>query len=114
MHIPYTAEFLLARPDDPKLPVGSVDLIFLCNVFHHLKDRAKYFANVRSALKPGGRITIIDFYHDERSGDVGFPREHLVARETVLEEMTNAGYTLRREHTFLPRQYFLEFVPAGS
>jgi len=114
MHVPYTAEFLLARPDNSKLPVASVDLIFICNVFHHLEDRVKYFVNIRSALKPGGRIAIIDFYHDERSGDVGFPREHLVARETVVEEMTKAGYTLRREHTFLPRQYFLEFQPTGS
>ena len=111
LHAPYTAEFILARPDNPKLPVESVDLIFLCNVFHHLEDRTTYFRNIRSALKPGGRIAIIDFYHDERSGDLGFPKHHLVPRETVLQEVSAAGYRLTREHTFLPRQYFLEFVP---
>ncbi len=110
MHIPYTAEFILARPDDPKLTLDSVDLIFLCNVYHHLDNRTTYFSNVRSALKPGGRVAVIDFYHDERSGDVGFPRHHLVPRETVVDEMTKAGYSLIREHTFLSRQYFLEFA----
>lgn len=111
MHVPYTAEFILARPDDPKLPYHSVDLIFVCNTAHHLEDRATYFRNVKSALKPGGRVAIIDFYPDERSGNLGFPKRHLIARETVIQEMAEAGYRLEREHTFLPRQYFLEFVP---
>ena len=111
LRIPYTAEFILAKPDDPKLPPGSVDLIFLCNVYHHLENREKYFADVKPALKSGGRVAIVDFYHDARSGDVGFPRQHLVARETVVTDMGKAGYRLLREHTFLPRQYFLEFVP---
>ena len=114
LHIPYTAEFILARPDSPKLPADSVDLIFICDTYHHLENRASYFLNVKSALKPGGRIAIIDFYHDDRSGPLGFPKHHLVPRETVVEEMTKAGYKLLREHTFLPRQYFLEFVPAAS
>ncbi|HKW86031.1 MAG TPA: methyltransferase domain-containing protein [Nitrospiraceae bacterium] len=114
LHIPYTAEFILARPDSPKLPADSVDLIFVCDTYHHLENRASYFLNVKSALKPGGRIAIIDFYHDDRSGPLGFPKHHLVPRETVVEEMTKAGYKLLREHTFLPRQYFLEFVPAAS
>ncbi len=113
MHISYTAEFILAQPDNPKLPFESVDLIFLCNVYHHLDNRTTYFINVKSALRPGGRIAIIDYYHDERSGDLGFSKAHLVPRETVLDEMTKAGYRLLREHTFLPKQYFLEFVPVS-
>jgi len=114
LHIPFTAEFILARPDSPKLPVESVDLIFVCNTYHHLENRATYFSNVKSSLKSGGRVVIVDFYHDERSGPLGFPKHHLVPRETVIEEMTKADYKLLREHTFLPRQYFLEFVPAAS
>jgi ubiquinone/menaquinone biosynthesis C-methylase UbiE len=109
-HRSFEAEFILARPDNPKIPVESVDLIFVCNTYHHLEDRSRYFRNVKSALKPGGRIAIVDFYHDERSGELGFPKRHLVARETVVEELKEAGYQLAKEHTFLPKQYFLEFV----
>jgi ubiquinone/menaquinone biosynthesis C-methylase UbiE len=112
MHRSYTAEFILARPDSPKLPYESVDLLFVCNTYHHLSDRTKYFSDAKSSLKPGGRIAIIDFYHDERSGELGFPKRHLVSRETVIAELTDAGYTLLREHQFLPKQYFLEFTPS--
>jgi ubiquinone/menaquinone biosynthesis C-methylase UbiE len=111
MHIPYSAEFILARPDNPKLPLESADLVFLCNTYHHLEDRSQYFRNIKGALKPGGRIAIVDFYHDERSGELGFPKEHLVPRDQVIEEMRKAGYRLLREHGFLARQYFVEFVP---
>lgn len=114
MHRPYTAEFILARPDNPKLPFESVDLLFVCNTIHHLEDRAKYFRDLTSSLKPGGRISIIDFYPDERSGELGFPKQHLVSRDTIVQELTDAGYRLDREHSFLPRQYFLEFTPTQS
>ncbi|HKT36023.1 MAG TPA: class I SAM-dependent methyltransferase [Nitrospira sp.] len=109
MHRSFEAEFILARPDNPKIPFESVDLIFVCNTYHHLEDRSTYFRNVKSSLKPGGRIAIIDFYHDERSGELGFPKRHLVPKEKVIEEMTEAGYRLAKEHKFLPKQYFLEF-----
>ena len=109
MHRSFEAEFILARPDNPKIPFESVDVVFVCNTYHHLENRSEYFRNVKSSLKPSGRIAIIDFYHDDRSGELGFPKDHLVTRETVIEEMTASGYHLAREHTFLPRQYFLEF-----
>ena len=111
MHTAYTAEFILARPDSPKLPFESIDLLFVCNTIHHLEERSNYFRNLRSSLKPGARIAIIDFYPDERSGDLGFPKHHLVSRDSVIQEMADAGYKLQCEHSFLPKQYFLEFVP---
>ena len=111
LRVPHRTRFILAGAHSPQLPTESVDLIFVCNTVHHLDDRATYFSNIRSALKPGGRIAIIDFYSDERAGSVNFPRRHLVPHETVIKEMTEAGYRLEREHAFLPRQYFLEFTP---
>jgi len=112
LHTPYNAKFIVSKEDDPLLPPNSVDLVFLCNTYHHLEKRADYFTRVQAALKSGARVAVIDFYHDERSGNVGFPREHLVSRDTVIKEMAAAGYTLSKEHTFLPKQYFLEFVVA--
>ena len=111
---PSPAEFILAKPDDPSLPKNSVDLIFLCNVYHHLDNPTAYFSKAKEALTPTGRVAIIDFYHDDRSGKLGFPKHHLVPREHVIEQMNQAGLTFLHDHTFLPRQYFLEFVGASS
>ncbi len=98
---------------NPKLPFASVDLLFICNTIHHLENRSKYFSDLKSSLKAGARIAIIDFYPDERSGDLGFPKHYLVAGDTIVQEMTAAGYQLAREHSFLQKQYFLEFVAKG-
>ncbi len=111
LHTPYNAKFVVANPDDPLLPPKSVDLVFLCNTVHHLEKRTDYFKKVQAALAKNGRVAIIDFWTDGRAGDLGFPPDHLVARETVIKEMTEAGYALSKEHIFLPKQYFLEFVP---
>lgn len=104
-------EFILTQPGDPSLQDHSVDLIFFCNAYHHLENHSAYLTKAKSALKTNGRIVIIDFYHDERSGKLSFPKHHLVPKEQVIEHMKQAGLILSKEHTFLPRQYFLEFVP---
>ena len=114
LHTPYNAKFIVAKEDDPLLPPNSVDLVFLCNTYHHLEKRADYFTRVKASLKKNGRVAIVDFYHDERSGNLDFSKDHLVPRDTVLKEMTEAGYTLSKEYTFLTKQYFLEFVPASE
>ena len=111
LHTPYNAKFVVAKEDDPLLPANKVDLVFLCNTVHHLEKRTDYFRKVQAALAKNGRVAIIDFWTDGRAGDLGFSPEHLVARETVISEMTAAGYALSKEHIFLPKQYFLEFVP---
>ena len=109
-----TIQFVHADADNPRLPPASVDLLFLCNTYHHIEDRTRYFARAAHAIRPGGRLAVIDFYEDHRSGDLGFSKDHLVSRQFVLNELTKAGYRLTREHTFLPRQYFLEFAPPSA
>jgi len=104
------AIFILAKPDNPSLSENSVDLVFLCNAYHHVEHHVDYWAKIKSALKSNGRVVIVDFYHDERSGKLGFSKHHLVPRERVIVNMEKAGLALSKEHAFLSRQYFLEFV----
>ena len=106
--------FIHADPDNPKLKAASVDLLFLCNTYHHIENRPRYFSHAAEAIRSGGRLIVIDFYADHRSGDLGFPKDHLISQQQVIDELTEAGYRLAREHTFLPRQYFLEFTPPPS
>ncbi len=96
----------VVRTDDPELEDGSVDVVFLCNTYHHIENRVEYFRKVSNGLKPDGRVVVVDFYRDT---DFGPPREHKLAKEVVLEEMKKAGYRPVKTHGFLPQQYFLEF-----
>ena len=96
-------------PGDPKLP-EKADLILMVDVFHHIDDRAGYFRKLRSSLKPGGRIAIIDFRLDSPEGP---PRAARIAPQRVIAELEGAGYALARQHGFLPSQYFLVFKPAS-
>jgi cyclopropane fatty-acyl-phospholipid synthase-like methyltransferase len=97
-------------PDDPRLP-EKADVIVLVDVYHHVEARERYFRRLQDALKAGGRVAIIDFRLDS---PVGPPKNARMAPDQVKAEMQRAGYTLFREHTFLPNQYFLEFRPGKS
>ena len=57
---------VLANPEDKSLPLKDVDLFFLRNVYHHLKNRVEYFTELKSALKPGGKVAIIDYTREKR------------------------------------------------
>jgi len=104
---PANLETVLAAADDPKLPEKGVDTIFFCNVLHHIENRPAYYARLEQALKPGGRIVIVDFY--KKKLPVGPPESMKLAAEEVERELEAAGFRRVASHKFLPYQYFLEF-----
>ena len=99
------------QPDDPGLPTASADLIFLCDVYHHIDHRADYDRKLLRALRRGGSVVLIDF-KKVRSVEAGERYEARVAREEAIDQFTRAGFRLAKEFNFLPKQYFLVFMPA--
>ncbi len=99
---------VLAPAGDPRLPPGRVDLILVVDTYHHFDDRPHYLAKLARALKPEGRLVVIDYH--KRELPVGPPVEHKIAREQELEEIRAAGFQLIEEPTLLPYQYFLVFA----
>jgi len=100
---------VLASLDSPRIPPGSVDLVLILDTYHHIGDRVTYARALRSALRPGGRIAIIDW--QKRELPVGPKPPHKLARAHVVAEMREAGYELADEPDLLPYQYFLVFRP---
>jgi ubiquinone/menaquinone biosynthesis C-methylase UbiE len=92
-------------PSDAKLP-AKVDLVLLVDVYHHIGKREAYFGKLASALKPDGRVAVIDF---NASSKVGPPVSERMTAEQVNAEMTKVGYRQSASHDFLPNQYFLVF-----
>lgn len=101
-------ELVLASENDPKLPAGAVQTIFICNTLHHIGNRAAYYPKLAAALAPGGRIVVVDF-HKNRRLPVGPPEEARISREAMVAELKAAGFKLTQEWKSLPTQYFLEF-----
>jgi len=100
---------ILASADNPRLPVGSVDVVLIVDTYHHLDDRLTYLRGLQRFLRSRGRVAVIDWH--KRELPVGPPLEHKLAREQVVEEMKAAGYALVGEPGLLPYQYFLVFRP---
>ena len=99
---------MLIEHDDAGLERGSVDVVFLCNTYHHLSNRVEYFKKLSPSLKKNGRVVIVDFY--KKKMPVGpSSSDHKLAKEVVLEEFQDAGYKLLNDKDFLPYQYYLEF-----
>jgi arsenite methyltransferase len=105
---PANLRTVLAAPDDPKLPAAAVDTIFFCDVLHHIENRPAYYTRLSAALKPGGRVVIVDFFKKELP--VGPPPAMKLSEEQVKQELAAAGFRVTRSHTFLPYQYMLEFT----
>ena len=96
-----------AKPGGPRLP-EKADVVILVDVYHHVENREAYFRQLRSSLKPGGRLAVIDFRMDSPEGP---PKAARIAPEQVKTELQSAGYALKAEPAFLPNQYFLIFQP---
>ena len=100
---------ILADPDDPLLPDASVNRFFFSDSWHHIDNQTKYLALMKKMLKPAGEIVMIDFH--KKDLPVGPPMQMKIAREDLIKQMESNGFRLAKEHTFLPYQYFLVFVP---
>lgn len=102
----FNVSTILAAPDDPLLP-RPVNRFLFVNVWHHIHDRPAYLGLMKRLLEPGGQIVMIDFHKKELP--VGPPAAMKIAREDLIAEMKKGGFTIAREHTMLPYQYFLIF-----
>lgn len=95
---------LRAEAADPKLPAGSVDRILVVDVWHHIADRARYAAGLAAALRPGGKIAIVDFTATATHGP---PPAHRLAPEAIMGDLRAAGLDASMSPIRLPEQYIV-------
>ena len=80
--------------DDPRLPAGSVDAALIVNAYHEMTEHQAVLAKIRTALKPGGRLVIVEPISAARrdSGRDAQTRNHEIAANFVREDARAAGF----------------------
>jgi SAM-dependent methyltransferase len=104
------------------LPDECCDAIFMRNVYHHIADTAAFNRSLRRAIRPGGRVAIIDFPPGalsgrDRPGDGGRERNgHGVTAHAVARELEEAGFVSERvDEDWGGRTYLVLLrAPGGS
>jgi ubiquinone/menaquinone biosynthesis C-methylase UbiE len=94
---------VLAGADTTNLP-EPVDVVLIVDTFHHIPNRVAYFTALKTKLKPGGRVAIVDFRKDAPQGP---PVEFRFTPDQITAELGQAGFQLQASHDFLPQQLFL-------
>jgi protein-L-isoaspartate O-methyltransferase len=91
------------------LPDGSVDVLLLVDVYHEAADPQGFLRQLRRALKPTGRLVLVEFRAEDP--DLPVRPEHKLSAEQAIAELTEGGFQLSEQAEFLPRQHLLVFVP---
>lgn len=103
-------KYVQATLDDPKLPPASCDQVLLVDVYHELSHPVRVMAHLRRALKPAGRVVLVEFRAEDP--DVPIKPEHMMTKAQVVREMASHGFALVEEFDELPWQHAMAFSPA--
>ena len=94
--------------DDVKLPPSAVDLVLMVDVYHECSEPQKMLRAIRTALKPGGRLVLLEYRKEDPEVPIRF--EHKMSIAEAKLELEAEGFALSRVDDRLPRQHILIFA----
>ena len=103
---------VLAQEDSITLPKDSIDIAFVCDVYHHFEYPQASLASIYRALRPGGTFVVIDFERIPGTTSEWILNHVRAGKEVVTKEIQAAGFQLLEEVTLagLKDNYFLRFA----
>ena len=80
--------------DDPKLPASELDAALMVIMYHEIENHGRMLEHVMAALKPGGRLVIVDMtphktINRPRADQV---KNHVIAPDLAESEIKQAGF----------------------
>ena len=98
---------VLGTPSDPNLEPNSIDLLFMVDVYHELEYPFEVMSKVREALKPGGRVALIEYRAEDPA--VMIKPVHKMTERQIIKELTAAGFRHQKTIRSLPLQHLVLF-----
>ena len=102
-------ETVLGTDRDPKLPASTLDLILLVDVYHEFSHPQEMVDRMREALKPNGRLVLLEYRKEDPS--IPIRPEHKMSVAEVKAELEPEGLQFDQVIEVLPRQHILIFRP---
>ena len=102
---------ILCAEDSVNLPPASVDVVFICDTYHHFEFPKSTLASIHRALKPDGHLIVIDFERIEGKSRKWLMKHVRAGKEVFQAEIEEAGFRLAEEKQLdgLAENYFLKF-----
>ncbi len=91
----------------PNLPDNSVDLAVMVDVYHELEFPHEMLQALRKALKPNGKILLLEYRAEDPT--IPIKKLHKISVAQASKEMKANGFKLVQQGDFLPIQHFLVY-----
>jgi FkbM family methyltransferase len=100
---------VVCTPTSAKLPQNSIDLAFVCDTYHHFEYPYRTLASIHRALKPGGRLILIDFKRIKGVSSDWIMGHVRAGQEVFTREVAESGFRPVGEEKFLKENYLVRF-----
>jgi ubiquinone/menaquinone biosynthesis C-methylase UbiE len=99
---------ILSDPSNPRLPDATIDLALMVDVYHELGNPQTVLGYIRTALKPDGRLVLVEYKGEDPTVPILPLHKMTVAQAKV--EVEAEGFVLTTVNSSLPRQHVLIFT----
>jgi ubiquinone/menaquinone biosynthesis C-methylase UbiE len=103
-------QLVLAGDRDAALPAGCCDLVLMVDVYHELADPPAVMAGIRRALKPGGRLVLVEYRGEDPA--VAIKPEHKMTLAQLKLELAQLHFAFVESNEMLPDQRVVTFAPS--
>lgn len=102
---------VLCDEDSVNLPAESIDLAYVCDTYHHFEHPEKTVASIYKALRPGGRLVVVDFVREEGVSSEWTLGHVRAGKDVFTQEILSTGFELADEPKLkgLNENYLLVF-----
>lgn len=100
---------VLGTADNVSLAQDSLDLAFVCDVYHHFEFPMTTLASIRNALKPDGVLVIVDFIRIPGQSPEWVLNHVRAGQDVVEKELAAAGFEKIDEKPVLKENWIARF-----